>query len=472
MGNKYLQLLSNTFIFALGTFGSKLMVFLLMPLYTRVLTTGDYGTMDVIVNISNMLLPLVMVSINDGVIRFGMDRSVRRSDVFSIGIWVCLGGFGVFLLLYPLMARIQIISDYVWLVYLYIFAAAIQGVAAQFVRSLGLVRLFAFNGIFNTLATILLNILFLVVLKWGVNGYVLSVIVANLLSLLFLWWSARLHRYLKFTGINRNTAREMVIYSIPLIPTTIMWSITNVSDRFLVTHYLGEAENGLYSVAYKLPTIISIISGIFTQAWQMAAIGENESSDRDEFYSNIFKSYQTVVFLAAAGILWLIKPLTMLLVSEDFFPSWHYAPFLVVSVVFSCFASFYASFYMASKNNIMAMVTICAGAMLNVALNIYLIPEYGSQGAAFATAASYVLVFVVRALDTRRFVLLSMDLGRFTVNTLLLGGEAALMLYDVPHAFWWSLLILLVMFLVNLRSIWYVLEKLLIQVIDKKRRTA
>ena len=92
-----------------------------------------------------------------------------------------------------------------------------------------------------------------------------------------------------------------------------MWSITNVSDRFFVTHYMGEAQNGIYSVAYKLPTIISVISAIFTQAWQLSAIGERESDDREQFYSNIFKSYQTIVFLAAGGILLLIKPLMHLL---------------------------------------------------------------------------------------------------------------------------------------------------------------
>ena len=97
----------------------------------------------------------------------------------------------------------------------------------------------------------------------------------------FLWVTARLYRYMKsFRRLPRGTVREMIVYSLPLIPATIMWSITNVSDRFFVTYYLGEAQNGIYSVAYKLPTIISVISAIFTQAWQLSAIGERESEDR------------------------------------------------------------------------------------------------------------------------------------------------------------------------------------------------
>ena len=458
--NKYTTLISNTIIFALGTFGSKLLVFLLMPLYTSVLTTAEYGAMDVVVNVSNMLLPLVIVSINDGVIRFGMDRAYKRRDVFSTGIWVSLAGFGIFLIFWPAMKKIGMISDYTALIYLYVLAAALQGVSAQFVRAMGLVRLFAFNGILNTLSTVVFNVLFLVVMKWGMYGYVLSVILSNVASMIFLWIAARLYRYMRWwKGIDRDTVREMIIYSLPLIPATIMWSITNVSDRFFVTHYLGEAQNGIYSVAYKLPTIISVISAIFTQAWQLSAIGERESDDREQFYSNIFKSYQTIVFLAAGGILLLIKPLMHLLVSDSFFEAWQYTPLLVVSVVFSCFSSYFASFYMASKKNIMAMVTIFLGALLNVVLNYYLIPIYGLNGAAGATAASYIFIFVIRAIDTRRLFCIDLGLRKLLLNSLLLGLQAWLLMQNDKYLYVWETLTLLAMLLVNLRGILFVADR-------------
>lgn len=446
------------------------MVFFLMPLYTRVLTTADYGVMDIVVNTSNMLLPLVMVSISDGVIRFGLDRSAKKADVFSIGLATSVGGFLVFLCFYPLMAKISFTAQYTWLIYLYLFAASMQSVSAQFIRAMGLVRLYAFNGIFNTLCTILCNVLFLLVLKWGIVGYVLSVIVANLLSMAFLWWAGRLWKFVKLRGISKGTAKAMLIYSIPLIPATIMWSVTNVSDRFLVTYYLGEAVNGLYSVGYKLPTVISLISSIFTQAWQLSAIAESEGQDRDRFYSDIFKSYQTVVFLAAGGILLFIKPITRILVSPAFFDSWQFAPFLVLSVVFSCYSSFYSSFYMATKKNVMAMVTTFIGAAMNVGLNIWLIPLYGAQGAAFATFVSYLTVFLIRAVDTRRLVALEMDLFRFMGNFILLLAMALLLLRDPPLLPWFELGLLVVMGLLNLKSIYFVLQTFLGGYLKKRKK--
>ena len=454
--NRYVKLLSNTLIFAIGTFSSKLMVFLLMPLYTRVLTPADYGVMDLVVNTSNLLLPLVMVSINEAIIRFGLEKSVRKSEVFSIGLVTSLCGFLIFLCFIPVFWKIDFLSSYTTLIYLYVFAAAIHGVCAQFVRSMGLVRLYAFEGVLATLTIVLLNVLFLVVFQWGITGYVLSVILSNLISVLFLFWAARLWKFIKFRSLNRKLAREMLLYSLPLIPTTMMWWVTNVSDRYLVTYFVGEAANGLYSVSYKIPTIISIISSIFTQAWQLSAISENDQSDKDDFYSDIFQYYQTVVFLAASGIMWLLKVINYLLVSPEFFDSWKFAPFLILSVVFSCFVSFFSSFYMAAKKNIMSMVTTFLGAVSNIVLNLWLIPIYGPQGAAFATFVSYFLVFIVRAVDTRRFVRLKMDLPRLLLSFFALLGQAWVLILEPPFSFAIQLGFVLLMFLINLKSILYI----------------
>ena len=212
-------------------------------------------------------------------------------------------------------------------------------------------------------------------------------------------------------------------------------------------------------MAYKLPTIISVISAIFTQAWQLSAIGERESEDREQFYSNIFQSYQTIVFLAAGGILLLIKPLMHILVTDEFFEAWQYTPLLVVSVVFSCFSSYFASIYMASKKNIMAMVTIFVGAVLNIILNFLWISVYGLNGAAGATAVCYILIFLLRAIDTRRLVFLDLDWKKLALNSLLLGIQCWLVLDNGKYLYPMEVAVLFAMLLVNLRGILTVADR-------------
>ena len=451
--NKYKKLIGNTVIFAIGSFSSKLLVFLLMPLYTRVLTTSDYGVMDIIVNTSNLLIPIVMVSINEGIIRFGLDRSVRKSDVLSTGLGVCLAGFLVFGLFIPLMKRVEFISSYAMLIYAYVLAGCLKSVVAQFVRSIGYVKLYAFDGILSTFTTVMFNILLLVVFKWGINGYVLSTVLSNVLSVLFLFWIADLKKFVKPRQVSPAIAKAMLVYSLPLIPTTIFWWITNVSGRYMVTYFLGESANGLFSVAYKIPTVITMISGIFSQAWQISAVTEADDPEQTRFYSDIFSSYQTVVFLCASGVLLLIRPITAILVSEAFYPSWKYVPFLVLSVIFSCFVTFLGTFYMVAKKNAMALVTTCVGAGLNLVLNWFLIPKYGVNGAAFATFACYFTVFVLRAVDTRRIVRLDLELGRMALNTIGVAAQALCLLYEVKFLYPVQIGIVLLLCLVNLKSI-------------------
>ncbi len=158
--NKYKKLMSNTIIFSIGTFSSKLLVFLLMPLYTRVLSPSDYGTVDIITQTASLLMPVVSLSIASGIIRFGLDKRIDKSDVFSIGLVTILAGFGVFFLFSPLLKKITFISQYTLLIYLYVFMALIKQLCAEFVRSKQYVKLYAFDGILATVLTIILNVLF------------------------------------------------------------------------------------------------------------------------------------------------------------------------------------------------------------------------------------------------------------------------------------------------------------------------
>ena len=98
--NKYVKLIKNISVFAIGTFTSKLLVFLLTPFYTRMLSPDDYGVVNIIVDTSNLILPIATICITDAVIRFGLDRAVDRREVFTNGLMVILSGFAVFLLFF------------------------------------------------------------------------------------------------------------------------------------------------------------------------------------------------------------------------------------------------------------------------------------------------------------------------------------------------------------------------------------
>lgn len=467
--NKYDTLLSNTKIFAIATFSSKLMVFLLMPLYTRLLSPADYGIMDIIVQTANLIVPIAFISISEAVIRYGLDKNTKKSDVFTTGISTCFKGFLVLLLFLPLLKLYPTISDYIVLIYIYVISACLRAVCSQFTRGIGLVRLYAFDGVLATLTIIIFNIIFMVGLKMGVTGYVLSIILSNFISVLFLFISANLGKYLKFGQASKKLKREMYAYSLPLIPTTIFWWVMNVSDRYIVNYFLGEDITGLYSAAYKLPTIITLVSSIFAQAWQLSAVNEYETDDKDRFYSKIFGFLQAVIFTAASGIILLIKPLTIALVAKPYYPSWDYTPILVYAVVFSCFATFLGSFYMASKKNSMSLITTMMGAGLNIVLNMLFIPKMGGEGAAFATLISYFVVFITRAIDTRRFVKLKIDIPVLALNIIAMSLQVFASVISVERNYIVQILMTLFIIALNMKTLTYAFVSL-IEMKNNKRK--
>lgn len=457
--DKYKKLISNTVIFAIGTFSSKVLVFLLMPLYTRVLTNAEYGVTDLIIQTGNLLLPLVSLGIVNAVLRFGLERTSRKSDVFTTGLLTIMGGFVILLLFWPLLDQLEFISGHTGLIYMFVLMSTLRSLCSQFVRARGQVRLFAVDGILSTVTTILFNLLFLVALQWGVFGYVLAIVCSDALSVLFLAFNATLWKYVHIHSIHWPTSLMMLKYSVPLIPNTMLWWITNVSDRYIVSYMLGNDANGLYAVAYKVPSIVVLVSGIFMDAWQMSAV--TETKGRERFFTKVFRCYCSLLFIVGSGIILFCKVITKLLVSDAFYSSWQYIPFLVLATVFTCIVNFLGSIYMVEKKSMLSLATTTVGAASNVVLNFLLIPQFGVNGAAVATFISYLLVFLIRAWDTRRFVKLRYSGLRLTVNTILLLLQSIVMIWEVP--FWIAIEVFLtaLMIAANANEILMNIKKLL-----------
>ncbi len=453
--------MGNTLIFAIGSFSSKLIVFLMMRYYTEILAPAQYSVADRITSTANLLMPFVMLSINEAVIRFGMDRSLRKSDVFTIGLKTVLAGFGVFLVCSPLMLFFRLLSPYIALIAVFVLFGMLKSVTAQFVRASGMVRLFVLDGFVSTATTIGFNILFLSVFGWGVRGYVLATVASNILSVVALFITARLYRFVDWKAKNPGLRREMLRYSVPLIPTTMFWWITNVSDRYVVTWFWGEGANGLYAAAAKLPNLLTIVSAIFYQAWQLSAVGEKDSEDALSFYSEVYEYYMTLLFLAGSGLLMLLRPITGFYLAKAYYEGWQFSTFLILGEVFSSMVTFLGTFYMVEKRNATVPVAIAAGAVSNILLNLLLVPRFGPLAAAFTTFVSYLLAFGVRAVDVRRVVPVDMRPVRCAVNLALLLIQMGLMFYPKTAGFLFQLLMLAVVALYNLRPALRMLEGML-----------
>ena len=179
-----------------------------------------------------------------------------------------------------------------------------------------------------------------------------------------------------------------------MVPSIILWWITNVSDRYMVTYFVGASENGLYTAASKIPNFVILFSTVFIDAWQLSAVDEYDSDSREAFFTKVFRVYSGGIFVVASALIFFCRIITKILVDDSYFNSWKFVPVLIIATSFSCLVNFLASVYMAEKKSFMGMVTALSGAITNIVLNFVLIPIMGATGAAVATVVSFVVVFV------------------------------------------------------------------------------
>ena len=465
MKNKYTNLLSNTALFFISTFSSKFLVFLLMPIYTAVLAPEEFNVTDMVIKAANLLIPMVSLGIPNGIIRFGLDEKYPKKGVFTVAAFTYVIGYVILLVCYPVIIRVTYISEYVKYLYLYLFCSCLRTLVQQFTRAKAYTRLYAIDGILATVTTLLFVYIYLVRMRMGAMGYILAIITSDFLSFAFLSVMSGAFRYFSPKAAKMELFREMWRFCLPLIPTGVFWWITNASDVYLVRYFVSRSVAGIYGISYKIPSIVNLFSTVFTEAWQISAVQEGAQKDPGDFFKNVFKAYQGIIFMAGAGLILICRPLVSIMTDEAYYESWRFIPVLIMATVFSCFSSFLSSIYMVQKNGTANLITMMAGALSNIAMNMYLIPRYSAQGAAIATFISYLLVFTLRALGTRKFINVDVSPLFMTFNVLLMGRLSYVMVrevnYWIPIAIALGAVIIAVNFMPLFRFMWPVAKKIL-----------
>ena len=412
MNSKYKVLASNTVIFAIGNILVKLISFFLMPLYTSVLTTRQYGVAELLNNTIEIVFPLATLCIVDALYRFSIDKDADHSALFVNSIVVVLLGDSI-VVIASLIWYLVIGYEYALHFLLLYITSTFYRITVQFARGLGHVKRFAFYGILNSLLLVFANVILLIVFNGGVAAYLLSFSVGYGVSGICAIISSREYQFLRFKKFNFKKLKGMLQYSLPSIPNMLSWWVNSLSDRYIILYFWGSDIAGLYTAASKLPAMINLVTSIFQQAWQYSTAVEINSKNNKTFFSNIFRGYTYFCVLACAGIICVNKLICTILLQTDFYMAWKFVPFLLLAATFGCMGTYFGAFYNAVKNNRMLMVSTLIGAIGNVIFNFILIPKYGGIGAAVATAISYFAITMIRMIDVCRFIELNINIKRF-----------------------------------------------------------
>ena len=457
MNKKYKYLFKNIGLLTISNFGGRLLTFLLIPLYTKYLTTSEYGIYDLYTATVELLIPILPVCIFDAVQRFSLNKDSNKSDIFTVGFRNMLKSILIFSLLILINYTFKIFAElnkYPLYLLLFFISDNFYTYFSNVSKGLDNIKDYAVCGFINSATTLLLNILFLTVFHMGIDGYFLANILSYFIAGFYLMIKVKIWNYLKLHLTNKNQKSEMINYSKHLVLSSISWWINNSIDRYFIIWLLGTAENGIYSVAYKIPTIINVVQSIFNQAWTLSAVKEFDNR-KDDFYSNTYKNYMLLLIFSCSGLIIFDQLIAKIIYSSDFYIAWKYVPFLLISAVFSALNSFIESIFAASMDSKIIAQTTILGAVINIILNLILIHSIGTMGAAISTMISYFAMWIFKLIKAKKIVNISVNPIKASASVIILLIQSILIIYTTNNLIKYSFVIILffVIALINIKDL-------------------
>lgn len=435
VGGKSNYLKKNLLLFFISTVATKVITFVMLPLYTSCISTSDFGIISYITTLSDLIYPITTLCIQNGLLRFVFDSNYTQEDVFTSSCYILFRG-SVIYGIGTVIGGLFVPWEYAVFFFFYGLVNGYDVLLSYFYRGIGKARIMMETSIIRAFMNCLSCIILIAFLHFELRGYFLGIFIGCMSSILYGTIKCRLWKKLTFRK-NITTVKALQTYSAPLIATSVGWWISSFIDRFVVIHYVGNSENGIYAVAYRIPTIVSVMSQIMARAWTLSAIKDFDSQDTDGFINKTYRSYNFVLVAVSSLLIFLNIPIAKILYAKDFFAAWKYTGALVISAMFVSLSNFYDGIFSHVKDT---KSTACAGAIaaiINTCLSIILTPFMGAMGAAVGTAVSHMAVWVSKLFFCRKYIRIRNNYVKdiFVYMVLCVQGAAGLFGFSVSFIF-------------------------------------
>lgn len=405
--SKKTELFFNTFIIAIGKMSTQVISVFLLPLYTSILSTEQYGVYDLIVTITTFLAPVVTLLMEEAMFRFLIDCKTKKEikNVISQTFSYIIRSTIMFTIIIAVIG-ITFKIPYTGIFIIYLIAVIIMLLMNAITRGLGRIKLYSLANVLLSLLTIILNVVFIACVQIGMEGLLWSVIISNIIVSIFLFVRLKVYKFISIKKVNKNkTMKEMVKYSFPLVPNSLSWTIINLSDRLIVSSVLGTAANGVYSMAYKFPNYMDTLYSFFYTAWkESASKALNDDGDARRFYNSIYRTVKNFMYAIVAGLIACLPFALPILIKGEFQDAYNYIPVLIIATYFSNMSSFFGGIFTAYKNTKIMGTTTLVSAVINIIVNIVLIKFIGIWAATLSTLIATFFVYVQRKKKIRRYV--------------------------------------------------------------------
>lgn len=442
------ELVKNTIIILIGRVSTQLLSFFMMPLYTHYINTSDYGYVDLIQSYIALIVPIIILRFDSAVFRFLIDAredKKEKNNIITNTFLVFIVQIMIFVILFLVLSRFFKFEYLIYIILNVIFMAIAQ-VLMQMARGVGDNLGYAISSIIAGGITIITNLICIFKFKLGGESILISAILANASCAAFLFVKNKFYK--NINKPQKQTMKKMLKYSIPMIPDGLSWWIVNVSDRTLISIFLGNSMNGIYSVSCKFSNILSSFVQIFNMSWQENASLHINDKDNVEYFSKVLNQVYKLFFFICILILYCIPFVFKFMIGESYQEAFKYIPILLLGNLYNCIAIVLGGIYIARKETKKVAQTTILGAILNLIIDLILIKFIGIWAAAISTMISYIFLAVYRYIDIKKSFNIIIDRKLYIISSILY--VILTIIYSINNIF----IDLIVFFIISIVLIW------------------
>lgn len=407
---RYKTLGQNTLYSFLGTFGTKFIGFLMLPFYTKWLSTSDYGTTDLLTIYASLLTSAVTLSMHEAVFVFPLRQKFQKQkEYFSTALVSSLVSIFATLLVFFLLswgARCfnwnGVFFNNIWSIAFLFSTSYLQTFSQQFCRAIDKMKVFCFSSLIYAICTALFALL--LIPYFGLYGFVWSVGISNIVAFLYSSIGIKINKYISFKTIMLARWKEMLGFAMPLIPNATIWWVISSMNRPFMEQYLGLSAIGIFAVANKFPSIVCAILGIFSNSWQISVLQEYGNKTFKDFYARISSLYIPLLVLVSCLLSLASEWLTKSFVDKKFYEAWKYVPIISLAIVGMGLGGFVGGIFSAVKKSRYYLYSSIYGGIATLGFNMLLIPYFGVWGAAISFSLSHFVICLVRIYYSSKFV--------------------------------------------------------------------
>jgi len=417
----------QSMIYGVGTILVRSVSFVLLPLYTAFFTTAEAGYVYLLFTFIAFAQVFYNHGMDSAFLKFISQNDENNQSVLNTSLLILLFSSGLFsLILYYFANLISIIylgiDEPLWisLCSLILLIDVISSRIMAYLRVINRPIYFSIISIVSVVVTIVTNIYLITSLNMGIVGVLYGTMAGSLIRLiliaplLFSWFNINLFKF--------DLYKRMLIFGIPFFPAALFFMIMEMADRYLLLQLADVEAVGIYSIGYKMGSVLmSLIAG-FNLAWQPLFHKEKRNDNRLEIFSTISTQFLAFMILVG-GIISIWLPLIVqipigngsTLIGEDFWGSIQIIPIIMLSYIF------YAAYILQmpslydGNNQKWSPLLRGLGAAINIGLNLILIPKHGGMGAAIATLVAYSTMFIALFILNRKWLPISFNYGRITI---------------------------------------------------------